>query len=187
MAETQFVIRRKILTLLGAKFHIYRPDGTLVGFCSQKAFKLKEDIRVYTDESMEEELLAIHARSVIDFSAAYDVTDTRKDVKAGTLQRRGLRSMFRDQWMVLDENEQQVGSVQEDSTVMALLRRFLSNLIPQTFHLTENTGRQLAEFRTHFNPFVHRMTVTVYPECPVNPLLVLAGGILLVAIEGRQQ
>ena len=187
MAATQFTIRRKLLTILGAKFHIYNAEGGLLGFCNQKAFKLKEDIRIYSDETMSDERIAILARSVIDFGAAYDVIDSREQRKVGALRRKGLKSMLRDEWQILDENETAVGTLREDSMAMALLRRFLSNLIPQSFHLVDNSGKTLAELRTHFNPFVHKMTVSVYPDCPLNPLLVLAGGVLLMAIEGRQE
>ncbi|MBT4866663.1 MAG: hypothetical protein HON53_16290 [Planctomycetaceae bacterium] len=72
---------------------------------------------------------------------------------------------------------------------MALVRRFLplGKLIPQKFMLRDADGNELALFRTHFNLFVHRMTVTVYPESTISPYLILAGGLLLVAIEGRNQ
>ena len=187
MAETQFTIRRKVFTFLGAKFHIYNAEGGLLGFCKQKAFKLKEDIRVYADETMSEERLVIRARSIVDISAAYDVIDSNAQATIGVLQRKGLKSIFRDEWTVLDENESEIGIIKEDSALMATLRRFASNLIPQSYHLKDNSGHELAEFRTHFNPFVHRMTVTVYSDCPLHPFLILAAGVLLVAIEGRQQ
>ena len=185
--STEFTIRRKILTIFGAKFHIYDAEDKLIGFSKQKAFKLKEDIRLYTDESMTEERLIIQARSVIDFSAAYDVIDSKRDQKVGALQRKGLKSMLRDEWMVLDENDGEIGAIKEDSMGMALIRKFVLNLIPQKFTLTDQSGAELAHFRTHFNPFVHRMTVTVFPDTPISPYLILAGGLLLVAIEGRQQ
>jgi hypothetical protein len=184
---TEFTIRRKILTILGAKFHIYNAQGNLLGFCKQKAFRLKEDIRVYTDESMSDERLVIKARSAIDFSASYDVVDSREQQKVGALRRKGFKSIFRDEWQVLDEHDHEVGTIREDSAWMALVRRYLLNLFPQSFHLKDSSGQDLASFRTHFNPFVHRMTVSVYPECPLDAMLVLAAGILLVAIEGRQQ
>ncbi|MEX0717521.1 MAG: hypothetical protein WD066_13090 [Planctomycetaceae bacterium] len=187
MSATEFTIRRKILTLFGAKFHIYNARGDLMGYCRQKAFKLKEDIRVYTDETMSEERLVITARSVIDFGAAYDVVDSRERRKVGALRRKGFSSILRDSWTVLDEHDQEIGRIQEDSALMAMLRRFLSNLIPQKYHLIHGDGERYAAFDTHFNPFVHRMTVSVLPQCPVDPLLVLAAGILLVAIEGRQK
>lgn len=187
MEGTQFTIRRKVLTLLGAKFHVYNDEGRLLGFCHQKAFKLKEDIRFYTDETMSEERLLIKARSIIDFSAAYDVVDSKTQSQVGVLQRQGLKSIFRDEWHVVDETNEPVGVIREDSAFLAMARRMLSNLIPQHYSLIDGAGNELAEFKTHLNPFVHRMTVTIGPECPCNPLLIIAAGILLVAIEGREK
>ena len=46
-----FYIRRKVLKIFGGSFHVYDARDNLVFFSSQKAFKLKEDIRVFSDES----------------------------------------------------------------------------------------------------------------------------------------
>lgn len=186
MADVEYTIRKKILTLMGAKFHIYNGVGELIGFSKQKAFKLREDIRVYRDESMDQEMLRIKARSIIDFSAAYDVVDPRTEQRIGVLKRAGLTSIMRDSWIVMDGHERQVGKIEEDSMLLALVRRFLSNLVPQAFSLTGTDGTELATFRTHFNPFVHRMTVRVHDNCPLDQAVPLAAGILLVAVEGRQ-
>jgi hypothetical protein len=187
MAATEYTIRKKVFTLFAPKFHIYNSQGGLIGFCKQKAFKLKEDIRIFTDESMTEERMTIAARSIIDFSASYDVTESNTQNRLGALQRKGMKSLFRDEWMVLDENDNEIGSIKEDSMMLAMVRRYLFNLIPQKYHLADHTGHQLAEFRAHFNPFIQKMTVTVYPDSPIHPLLILSAGVLLVAIEGRQQ
>jgi hypothetical protein len=187
---TEFTIRKKILTVLGAKFHIFNTQGQVIGFCKQAAFKLKEDIRVYTDESMNRELLRIGARSIIDFSAAYDVFDSLSGTKIGALRRQGLKSLVRDAWSVLDDADREIGQIVEDSTLMGLVRRVIpwGNMIPQKYMLRQgDSGPAFAEFRTHFNPFVYRLSVNVLPSCPVNPHLVLAGGMLLAAIEGREQ
>lgn len=71
----RYLIRRHVFKVLGAGFHVYDGSGSLVAYSRQKAFKLKEDIRVYADATMQQELLRIAARQVIDFSAAYDVID----------------------------------------------------------------------------------------------------------------
>src|SRR5690606_29141407 len=92
MADVEYTIRRKIFTIAGAKFHIYDGADNLIGFSKQKAFKLKEDIRVYRDESMQQEFLAIKARSVIDFSAAYDVVEPNSGRRLGVFKRAGLTS-----------------------------------------------------------------------------------------------
>ena len=72
--EQEFTIRRKVLTMLGAKFHIYNRGGQLIGFSKQRAFKLKEDIRVYADESMSKALLAIAVDVVVEDDTHNDAT-----------------------------------------------------------------------------------------------------------------
>ena len=186
MAVTEYLIRRKVFALLGAQFHIYDTNQQLIGYCKQKAFKLKEDIRLYTDESMSKERLSIQARSIIDFSAAYDITDSFTGTKLGALKRKGWSSMIRDSWIVMDADEREIGKIEEDSMGMALLRRFVADIIPQSFHLVDSAGTELATFHQHFNPFIFKMSVKVNPQCPLNPLMVLASGLLLAAIEGRQ-
>ena len=81
-------IRRKALKIFGGSFHVYDSKDNLVLFSSQKAFKLKEDIRVFSDESMSEERLIIKARSIIDFGAAYDVVDGASGEKLGAFRRK---------------------------------------------------------------------------------------------------
>ena len=185
----EFTIRRKIFTLFGAKFHVYNNEGELIGFSKQKAFKLKEDIRFYSDETMETPVMGINARNIIDFSAAYDVTDSKSGEKVGALRRQGMSSFVQDEWHILDTADQQVGKIQEDSMAMSLVRRLvpMGNWVPQSFHVYDNQENVFAMYRTHFNPFIHRMTVSIYENSPLSPHIVLAGAILLLAIEGRQQ
>mgnify|MGYP000026394811 CR=1 FL=1 len=65
LGHDKYMARKAIFAFLGQKFHIYDANGTLCFFVHQKAFKLKEDIRVYTDDMMTEELLTIQARQVM--------------------------------------------------------------------------------------------------------------------------
>lgn len=186
-AGDEFLIRRQVFTLLRSKFHVFDASGKVVLFSEQKAFKLKEDIRVYADESKSQERLLIKARHIIDFSAAYDVVDSVTGSKVGALRRRGLKSIFRDSWEILDNADRPIAKIQEDSALLATVRRFLTNLVPQSFHVTAN-GRLLAAYKQHFNPFIFKLRVIIEPGAreQVDPRLLLAGGILLVAVEGRQ-
>ncbi|MHC4930996.1 MAG: hypothetical protein ACYTGV_02240 [Planctomycetota bacterium] len=183
----RYTIRRKILKIFGAAFHVFDPDGYIVGFSSQKAFKLKEDIRVFGDESKSEETLSIQARQIIDFSAAYDVVDPREGRKVGAARRKGWSSMLQDSWELLDPSDQLVARLQEDSALMAMLRRFLSNLIPQKLHIETLDGAVQANMRVRFNPFVYKLDVEVAEGATVDPRLILACGVLMAAIEGRQK
>lgn len=184
----EYVIRKKVLTVVGAKFHIFDPEGNVVGFSKQKAFKLKEDIRLYASEDMQDEVLSIQARAVIDFSAGYDVVDSATGQRVGGLRRKGLASMMRDTWVILDANEQEIGRLQEDSMAMALVRRFLTNLFPQKFTATVD-GVPVCDYTQNFNPFVRKLTVRFTPEARgrLDRRLGMAAGILLMAIEGTQE
>jgi uncharacterized protein YxjI len=190
----KYTVRRQVFKLFGAGFHIYGPDGGLVAYCKQKAFRLKEDLRVYTDESQSTLLLRIAARSIIDFSATYDIFSPT-DEKIGSLRRKGLTStFFRDSWLVFDEREVQVGTLREDSGALAILRRMndlIAALVPQKFVLARGmdaaTGTPVATFRTHINPFIYRLGVTVHQDDPeFHDLFLLGVCCLIAAIEGRQ-
>ncbi len=183
---SEFMIRRKVLKIFGASFHIYDPSGNVVGFSKQKAFKLKEDIRLYTDDSATTELLTVHARQIIDFSAAYDILDARAGSKVGAARRKGFSSILRDSWELLNEHDAPIAKLKEDSGGMAFLRRFLTNLIPQTFHLRDESGNEMAEFRQRFNPFIYKLEVSIRPSCTIDRRLIWGAAVLIAAIEGRQ-
>jgi hypothetical protein len=185
MENYNYLIRRKVLCFFGAKFHIYDANQNLIGFCKQKAFKLKEDIRIYTDESCARELVVILARNVIDFSACYDVIDPATGALLGSWKRKGWSSLVRDSWEVYDPYGVKVAELSEDSMGLALVRRLLTNLVPQNFELRNASGLQTI-FRQCFNPFVYKLQVSLQPNCNMHPYMILAGGILLAAIEGRQ-
>jgi len=187
-SDNQYTIRRKFLSIIDTKFHVYNSMDELILFSKKKAFKLKEDIRVFADESMSAERLVIKARQIVDFSAAYDVVDPAENRKIGALRRKGWKSLVRDSWEFLGEDDQPIAVLAEDSMLMSLLRRLLCNLIPQTYHVRQN-GKTLITYRQNFNPFVLKIRVSIDPDSRdiIDPRLVLAGGILLAAIEGRQK
>jgi len=187
--QEQYTIRRRVFQFFGAGFYIYGREGELVGYCKQKAFRLKEDLRIYTDESCETELLRVRTPTVFDFSATYSVELPGGGV-LGSWRRSGVQSFFRDQWVAFDPDGQTIGSLREDSARKAMLRRInglIATMMPQEFSLTREDGGLVAVYRTHFNPFVYRLGVRIVePDENFDDLFILAGGCLLGAVEGRQ-
>ncbi|MCH1511252.1 MAG: hypothetical protein DBX06_05820 [Candidatus Poseidoniales archaeon] len=186
-----YLIRKKVLKILGEAFHIYTDDSQteLLGYCELKAFKLKEDIRIYTDEKKTTELISIKARSILDFSAGYDVVDAQSGSSLGTFKRKGMKSLFKDTYILLDQQDQEYAELSEDSGLLGLIRRFVpfaNILIPQIFHLRGNDGGGSVEYTQKMNPIVQRLTVTGAQSGGFDPRVVLAGGMLLAAIEGKQ-
>ena len=182
-----YLIKRQVFALAGT-FRFYDPGGNQVMFSQQKMFKLREDIRVYADENKTQEVLSIKARQIIDFSAAYDVVDTAMNQKVGTLRRKGWSSMLRDEWQVLDANDNQIGMLFEDSMGLALLRRFLlGSWLPQNYDLTLGETR-VADIKQNFNLFRYELNLdfTMDPSQKLDRRLGIAAGLLLAAVEGRQ-
>lgn len=191
LAGDRFTVRRKVLKLVGGAFHVFDASGNVVAFSEQKAFKLKEDIRVYSDETKSREVLCIQARQVIDWSAAYDVTDSTTGAKIGALRRCGGKSILRDEWMFLDAAEAETATLIEDSMGLALVRRLLTALVPQRYDVyvpDEKTGQKVASLDQAFNPFVYKLDVDLTFDAAhrLDPRMAIAAGLLLAAVEGRQ-
>lgn len=182
-----YVLHRQVFALTG-KFRFYDPMGNLVMFSEQKMFRWKEDIRVYADESKMREVLSIKARQIMDFSASYDVVDTEMNQKVGVLRRKGWRSMFRDEWEVLDENDNVKGLLFEDSMGLAVLRRLvLGSWLPQNYDITFGTTR-VADLKQNFNLFRYELNLDFSMDVSrmMDRRLGIAAGILLAAVEGKQ-
>ena len=184
---SNYLLKRQAIALTG-KFRFYDPNGTLVMFSEQKMFRLREDIRVYSDEEKTREVLSIQARQIIDFSAAYDVVDTELNQKVGALRRKGWRSLLRDEWEVLDASDNVIGMLFEDSVGLALLRRLLlGSWLPQNYDMTLGETR-VADLRQNFNLFRYELNLDFSMDVnhKLDRRIGIAAGILLAAVEGKQ-
>jgi hypothetical protein len=163
----QLEFRRKFWRIFGAEINIVDPvSGQMVGFIEMKAWKLREDIRIYTDRSKTQEILSIRARNIIDFGATYDVYDSATGQALFYLRRKGLKSAFvRDHWDIFTSQDQPYGSVQETSGGLALLRRYIGVIfgdlgelvfafVAQTYQVKDTTGNVAAELTHRKNPLV---------------------------------
>ena len=186
--QQQYTIRRKVLKLIGGAFTVFDQSGNTVLYAEQKGFKLKEDIRLFSRPDMAEELVRIAARRAIDISATYDVFDSATNQLLGSLQRRGMKSILKDEWWILDGSGAQVGIIEEDSMALALVRRFLFNLLPQKYSVHVG-GVDVADLKQQINPFVFKIDLDFSKDSEnrLDRRIGLAAGILMSAIERRQQ
>jgi uncharacterized protein YxjI len=181
-----FLFRRKVFKIFGGSFHVYDPQGQLLLYSQQKAFKLREDMRVYSDEMMSQELLAIKTPQILDLGATYHVQDSTTGELVGSVRRKFLKSILCDEWEIYSPDGAKVGTLTEKSLLAAMATRFLSNLIPQTYCINDASGLEAAHIKQHFNPFILKYTMDVSPQPGVDRRLIVACGILLAAIERRQ-
>jgi hypothetical protein len=184
---TTYVARRNFFNFLGITCRILDKAGGLLFFIKMKAFKLREDITIFRDEARSDAVINIKARQIVDFSACYDVTDVATGERIGACRRKGLKSILKDEWEILDADDALLGHAKEDSMLLAMIRRFLSNLIPQTF-LIDAMGDQIGKLKGTWNPFL------VKYDCDysgnngqIDPRLLLGMTVLLLTIEGKQR
>ncbi len=187
-ASDRYLIRKKFFRLFGGAFHLYDDDGNVVLYAKQKRFRIREDMRLYADESQNTEILRIGTTSIFDLAGTYAVTDSLTGQTLGALRRKALKSLVRDEWLLLDEHGEQIGTIKEDSTLAAIGRRVLGDiswLFPQKFECTVG-NETVATFRQQFNPIVEKIEINFTPGTRFDRRLGIAAAILLSAIEGRQ-
>ncbi|MGK4001656.1 hypothetical protein WMF31_03450 [Sorangium sp. So ce1036] len=154
-AHRTYTITRPFWSLLGRKFHVHAPDGSLVCFVKHPLLKLRQEFTLFADESETQPLLTIRARQVVALNRCLDVFDARTGERVGTIRSRGLKSIVRDTWDILDPDDQPVGLMQEDGA--AMLRRLFPLLIGK-WHI-ELHGQEVAKVTQVFRFFVKEFTL----------------------------
>jgi uncharacterized protein YxjI len=128
----RFVLRQHIKPVINQyEISVAGPDGVPgepVCFVEQKRFTFKEDIRFFTDDSKQVELMRLKARQRFDPRARYDVTDDRGE-KIGEIQKVFGESLMRSTYRLYDASGAEVASARERNVVVALFRR-LVDLVP---------------------------------------------------------
>ena len=186
----RYIIKRKAMQAFGATLYLYGPDEQLIMWGQRKAFKLKEDLRFFNDDTQAQEIIRVAARNYIDFSAAYDVFDSQTNQKIGAFKRKGLKSsLVQDSWIVLDTQDREIGQVQEDSAFLGLLRRYVdyvSLILPQKYTATMN-GAIVGHFARHKNFFSSRMDLDFSADTSalLDRRMGLAMAMLLEVVETK--
>lgn len=180
----KFYLKRNLLKVLGSEFFIYDHNQTFL-FLAFRPIKLRDEITIYADEAKTIPAIVIKARQTVitDFMGSYEVFDATQGERLAVFQRKALSSMVRDEWVIMNGNEMPVASMMEDSITMALMRRLLSNLIPQNYDILVN-GQQVVDLRQNFNPFSYHLNIEM--KGMFDARVAVAAAVLLASIEGRQ-
>ena len=103
------------ITTLSSDFNITDRNGNYVAYVRQKMFRLKEDVIVFNDERRSQELFRIRADRWLDFNASYSLTDMVNNRNFGRLARKGMRSLWKSQYDIVDENSNAKYQINEDN------------------------------------------------------------------------
>jgi len=181
----QYLIREKFLRIFGNEFRITDEYNELYGFCEQKRFRIKEDIRIYDDESKNNEWLVIKQRNLIDAWGGFDIIEPKAGVLLGTVRREFWKSILRTKWQVLDADGNDIGMLLEDSLTQAITRRILLGILPKKYTLHTMGNEKPITMRQKFNPFIKKMVVNIPPENNFNRKFIAGLAIVISALDGR--
>jgi uncharacterized protein YxjI len=168
--------------------------GRQVCFAEQKRLSFKEDIRFYTDDSKQHELLRLKALQRFDPRARYQVTD-RDGSRIGEIQKVFGTSLLRSSYVLFDADGREVATAAEKRLSIALLRRVLSVgadvadvWLPIPYHFVLRRGETVLGTHTR-RAFKLRDTYTIDlsgdPARTLDRRLVLAMAVGMDALQAR--
>lgn len=107
--------------------------GNTLAFIRNIHCQYSQEIRVFTDPTLSFELLAIRPASRADDADQFTVTDSLTREFAGTIYHRHIAGELRQEWSLHSASAGKITVIREDSGFLALLRRYLTELIPQSY------------------------------------------------------
>ena len=184
--QNYYKVRKKVLAI-GNKYWIEDANGNTLGFSKQKILRLKEDIRIYTDEKMKQELFQIRQQQIIDIWGTFAVIDSATNNILGYIKRKAAKSTFAwDEWMVLDAQGNIIAKIEENKA-RGLIRKYApgGKLVPEKMKLYLN-GKPVVEINQKFKIIGDIWEVHVLDLPPNFDRRVLLGGVILMAMIERQ-
>jgi len=103
------------LIALAPRITVTDANDREIMFVSQKIFKLKEDIRIYRDQSKEREIFTIKAEKILDFDTRYNFYTVEKEKHLGSVKAKGWRSIWRATYLIDDSNQDTHMFIKEDN------------------------------------------------------------------------
>ena len=181
----QYLIREKFLKIFGNKFRIMDSQDNLYGFCEQKRFRIKEDLRIYDDEQKNNEWLVIKQRNLVDAWGGFDIVDPKEGLHLGTIRRKFWKSLLRTKWELLDSEGKEIGILIEDSLGYAIARRTLLGILPKKYTLSTSGDDLPITMRQKFNPIVKKLVVSIPPTHTFDRRFIAGLAIVIAALDGR--
>lgn len=185
--QPYYRVKKKVIALAG-KYWIEDHAGNQLGFSKQKLIKLKEDIRIFSDDKMNQELFQIRQQQVVDAWGTFSVIDSATGQCVGQLKRKAIKSgVVADEYHLCDASGQPYGRVYEEAS-KGLMRKLLpgGGLIPEHVWL-EVHGQRLSEIKQQFKVVGDIWEVDCQGVPPQFDRRVLLSAMLVMAMIERKR
>jgi uncharacterized protein YxjI len=180
--QTRYRIRRNLWSIFDRKFYVETMDGQPVLFVKHPVFRLREEFSVCTDETERVPVFKLKSRQMLAINFNYDITDANTGALVATIQKKGLKSIIRDKFHIMDSNGQEIGTMEEQGA--SVLRRFIPILTSK--HELQIQGRRAAYVTQLFRFFNREFEVEVTPGM-MDQRFILSCALLAVIAESRRE
>ena len=185
------------ITTFSSDFNITDKNGNYVAYVRQKIFKLKDDVIVFNDESKSQELFRIKANKWIDFNASYSITDLVQEKNFGRLARKGMRSLWKSQYNMLDENDQPKYQINEDNAWTKVLDGFVSEIplvgmftgyfLNPSYTVVDNSGKEIFRLKKMPSLIGRRFQLDrLYDLADEDESLIVLSFLMMVLLESTR-
>lgn len=180
--QSHYIIKRKFWSFFERIFRVWTGDGQLIMYIEHPLLKLREEFMVYADEAKTQPLLRVKSQQVIAINFNYEISDATTGSVFGSVQKKGLKSIIRDKFILLDPSGQEIGYAEEQGA--SIMRRFFPWLTSK--HAIFINGQQVAFIKQKFRFFTKEFEVDTQPS-QVDPKFVLAVALLALIAEARRE
>lgn len=180
--QGHYIIKRKFWSFLERVFRVFTADGQMIMYVKHPLLKLREEFMIYADESEAKALLRVKSKQMIAINFSYELTDPNSGHLVGSVQKKGLRSIIRDKFIIHDASGTEIGYAEEQGA--SILRRFVPLLTSK--HAIFVDGQQAAYIQQRFRFFTKEFEVTLQPS-KLDPQFVLAVALLALMAEARRE
>jgi len=181
-SQSRYRIKRRLFSVFERVFRVFTFDGQLIMRVQHPLLRLREEFTVYADEAKTRQLLFIKSRQVIAINFAFEITDLESGQILGSVQKRGLRSIVRDKFIIRDPAGDEIGYMEEQGA--SLMRRIIPLLTSR--HAIFMHGQKVAAIKQIFRFFTKEFEVEMTPGA-AEPRFVLACALLALMAEARRE
>ncbi len=97
-------------------------------YVHQKVFNIREDIRVFSDQTRAQEIFRINTERILDLNSKYKFTNQTTGQYLGHVRPKSLRSIWQLTYLIYDENDVIEHHIKEDNPWVKILDSLIGQI-----------------------------------------------------------
>lgn len=153
-------VQRQIFKIPGNTIRVFDKHKHLLMKARIAPFRLREKVKLYSDEAQTSLVATAEAKKVVDYNATFEIKSSEEGQLLGSIKRSGLKSeLYSDTWQIFNNKGEEVAVLSEPKIHYSLIRRWLLPFLPQSYQF-ELTDKSIAlSIEQEFIPYVLRYRV----------------------------